>query len=728
MPDLLLELYSEEIPARMQARAATDLKKMVTDLLVDNGLVYEGAKEFSTPQRLVLCVAGIPVNSPTKVEERKGPRVDAPEQAIAGFLGAAGLNSIEDAQIKSDPKKGDYYVAVIEKSGQEAGKIISEIVPQVIRKFPWPKSMKWGSGNLRWIRPLHSVLCTFGPETEETQIIKFDLDGIPVGNVTFGHRFLNNGKIKVRRFSDYEEKLKKAFVILDPVQREDIILNDARELAFAQGLELVEDEELLHEVAGLVEYPIVLRGQFDESYLELPDEVIKTTIRKNQKCFVLRKVGSDKLANQFIMVSNLDAIDTGKAIVAGNERVISARLSDAQFFWNLDKSVRLADRSVELKKIVFHQQLGSVADRVKRITLLSRRLSLFTKSDVKKVERATNLVKNDLVTEMVKEFPELQGIMGSYYADVQGESAEVCNAIVDHYKPFGPNDKIPTEPVSVTVALADKLDILTGFWAIGEKPTSSKDPFALRRAALGIVSIILEKDWRVPLRKALGFSLDLHQLIADKAQSSKKDSSLRQNLTNGHDIKKESVSVNDKEEIVEDLLLFFAERLKVQLRERGGRYDYIDAVFTLAGQDDLVGIVKRIKALEQFLTTDDGTKLLAGYKRAVNIVNVEEKKDGIRIEDKPNRKLYCEVDEENLFKALSSIQPELNRTVESENYVQTMMTLGSLREPIDNFFENVMVNDDNPEIRLNRLKLLNQVREVMLEVADFSKISGETRE
>ena len=728
MPDLLLELYSEEIPARMQARAATDLKKMVTDLLVDNGLEYQGAKEFSTPQRLVLCVAGIPVNSPTKVEERKGPRVDAPEQAIAGFLGAAGLNSIEDAQIKSDPKKGDYYVAVIEKSGQEAGKIISEIVPQVIRKFPWPKSMKWGSGNLRWIRPLHSVLCTFGPETEETQIIKFDLDGLPVGNVTFGHRFLNNGKIKVRRFSDYEEKLRKAFVILDPVQRENIILNDARELAFAQGLELVEDEDLLHEVAGLVEYPVVLRGQFDESYLELPDEVIKTTIRKNQKCFVLRKVGSDKLANQFIMVSNLDAIDTGKAIVAGNERVISARLSDAQFFWNLDKSVRLADRSVELKKIVFHQQLGSVADRVKRITLLSRRLSLFTKSDVKKVERATNLVKNDLVTEMVKEFPELQGIMGSYYADVQGESAEVCNAIVDHYKPFGPNDKIPTEPVSVTVALADKLDILTGFWAIGEKPTSSKDPFALRRAALGIVSIILEKDWRVPLRKALGFSLDLHQLIADKAQSSKKDSSLRQNLTNGHDIKKESVSVNDKEEIVEDLLLFFAERLKVQLRERGGRYDYIDAVFTLAGQDDLVGIVKRIKALEQFLTTDDGTKLLAGYKRAVNIVNVEEKKDGIRIEDKPNRKLYCEVDEENLFKALSSIQPELNRTVESENYVQTMMTLGSLREPIDNFFENVMVNDDNPEIRLNRLKLLNQVREVMLEVADFSKISGETRE
>ena len=728
MPDLLLELYSEEIPARMQARAATDLKKMVTDLLVDNGLVYEGAKEFSTPQRLVLCVAGIPVNSPTKVEERKGPRVDAPEQAIAGFLGAAGLNSIEDAQIKSDPKKDDYYVAVIEKPGQEAGKIISEIVPQVIRKFPWPKSMKWGSGNLRWIRPLHSVLCTFGPETEETKIIKFDLDGIPVDNVTFGHRFLNSGKIEVRRFSDYEDKLKKAFVILDPVQRKDIILNDARELAFAQGLELVEDEELLHEVVGLVEYPIVLRGQFDESYLELPDEVIKTTIRKNQKCFVLRKTDSDKLANQFIMVSNLDAKDSGKAIVAGNERVISARLSDAQFFWNLDKSVRLADRSEGLKNIVFHEQLGSVADRVRRITQLSKELSKFIKSNTKQVERATNLIKNDLVTEMVKEFPELQGTMGSYYADVQGESAEVCNAIIDHYRPFGPNDKIPTEPVSVTVALADKFDILTGFWAIGEKPTSSKDPFALRRAALGIVSIILEKDWRIPLRKALGFSLNLHQLITDKAQSSKKDSSLQQNSTSGHDIKKEPVSVNDKKEIVEDLLLFFAERLKVQLRERGGRHDYIDAVFALAGQDDLVGIVKRIKALEQFLTTDDGTKLLAGYKRAVNIVNVEEKKDGIKIEGKPNSKLYCEVDEENLSKALSSILPELNHSVEIENYVQTMMTLGSLREPIDNFFENVMVNDYSPEIRLNRLKLLNQVREVMLEVADFSKISSETRE
>ena len=728
MPDLLLELYSEEIPARMQARAATDLKKMVTDLLVDNGLVYEGAKEFSTPQRLVLCVVGIPVNSPTKVEERKGPRVDAPEQAIAGFLGAAGLNSIEDAQIKSDPKKGDYYVAVIEKSGQEAGKIISEIVPQVIRKFPWPKSMKWGSGNLRWIRPLHSVLCTFGPETEETQIIKFDLDGIPVGNVTLGHRFLNNGKIKVRRFSDYEEKLKKAFVILDPVQREDIILNDARELAFAQGLELVEDEELLHEVAGLVEYPIVLRGQFDESYLELPDEVIKTTIRKNQKCFVLRKVDSDKLANQFIMVSNLDAIDTGKAIVAGHERVISARLSDAQFFWNLDKSVKLADRSEELKNIVFHEQLGSVADRVRRIAKLSKELSKFIKSNAKQVERATNLIKNDLVTEMVKEFPELQGIMGSYYADIQGESAEVCNAIRNHYKPLGPNDEVPNAPVSAIIALADKIDILTSFWNIDEKPTGSKDPYALRRAALGIVSIIIKNNLRIPLREVLISGL-VTKKILNTAELAHEEKSELQSISIEQMLELDDFKfVQSLREKCDNLVIFIKERLKVQLRENGGRFDYIEAVFALEGRFDIVGIVNRVNAIERFLITKDGKQLLAGFKRASNILQVEEKKDGIRIEGLPDDNLLTEQAEIELENQLYSVTQNINMTLKHENFGETMKTLGNLRKPIDNFFENVLVNDSNPEKRTNRLKILNQFREATLIVADFSKISGETIE
>ena len=702
MPDLLLELFSEEIPARMQTIAAADLKKLITDSLVNHGLKFEGAKEFSTPRRIALCVVGIPTSTPASVEERKGPRVDAPEQAINGFLGAAGLKSIKDAQIKSDPKKGDYYVAVTEKPSQETGEILLEFIPQVIRKFSWPKSMKWGTTKMQWVRPLHSVLCTFGPETEETQTIEFDLDGIPVGNSTQGHRFMSKGKLNIRRYSDYVEKLEKSYVILDPNRRRDIILHDARTLATAQGLELVEDEDLLQEVTGLVEWPVVLLGRFENSYLDLPDEVIKTTIRKNQKCFVLRKTDSKKLANQFVMVSNIDANDSGKAIIAGNERVISARLSDAQFFWNLDLKIPLESRLSDLKNVVFHEKLGTVADRVKRINQLAQILTKFTNADSKIVERSVNLIKNDLVTEMVKEFPELQGVMGSYYAQMQGEDKAVCDAIKDHYKPLGPNDKIPTDPVSITLALAEKFEILTGFWAIGEKPTGSKDPYALRRAALGIVAIILENNLRIPIREIVkaGFGL-FHQ-----------DSGLK----------------NSQNETVDDLMLFFIERLKVQLREKGGHFDYIDAVFALEGKDDLVDIVNRIEALEQFLTGEVGTKLLAGYKRAVNILQVEEKKDGITIEGQPVGSLNTEVAESILVSKLETVQSELNHLVKKEQYVQAMMVLGSLKEPIDEFFEGVLVNDENPKIRLNRLKILSQIRNVMVTVADFSKIAGESSE
>ena len=702
MPDLLLELFSEEIPARMQTIAAADLKKLITDSLVNHGLKFEGAKEFSTPRRIALCVVGIPISTPASVEERKGPRVDAPEQAINGFLGAAGLKSIKDAQIKSDPKKGDYYVAVTEKPSQETGEILLEFIPQVIRKFSWPKSMKWGTTKMQWVRPLHSVLCTFGPETEETQTIKFDLDDIPVGNSTQGHRFMSKGKFNIRRFSDYVEKLEKSCVILDPNRRKDIILHDARTLATAQGLELVEDEDLLQEVTGLVEWPVVLLGRFENSYLDLPDEVIKTTIRKNQKCFVLRKTDSKKLANQFVMVSNINANDSGKAIIAGNERVISARLADAQFFWNLDFKIPLESRLSDLKNIVFHEKLGTVADRVKRINQLAQILTKFTNADSKSVERSVNLIKNDLVTEMVKEFPELQGVMGSYYAQMQGEDKAVCDAIKDHYKPLGPNDKIPTDPVSITLALAEKFEILTGFWAIGEKPTGSKDPYALRRAALGIVAIILENNLRIPIREIAkaGFGL-FHQ-----------DSGLK----------------NGQNEIADDLMLFFIERLKVQLRERGGHFDYIDAVFALEGKDDLVDIVNRIEALEQFLTGEVGAKLLAGYKRAVNILQMEEKKDGITIEGQPVGSLNTEVAESILVNKLETVQSELNHLVKKEQYVQAMMVLGSLKEPIDEFFEGVLVNDENPKIRLNRLKILSQIRNVMVTVADFSKIAGESSE
>src|SRR5689334_23074830 len=505
MPDLLLEFLSEEIPARMQTRAAEDLRKLVTDRLVADGLTYEGARAFATPRRLALSIHGLPARKPDVREEKKGPRVGAPENAIAGFLKGAGLTSISQAKVQPD-KKGDFYIAVLDRPGRNAIDVIKDVLHATIATFPWPKSMRWGAqsakpGSLSWVRPLHSIVATFGPETEEPEIVPFDIDDIKGGDETRGHRFMAPGPIKVRHFEDYVAKLEKAKVVLDPARRAEMILTDAKNLAFAQGYELVEDEGLLAEVSGLVEWPVVLMGSFDKAFLSIPDEVIRATIRNNQKCFVLRDPQTAKLVNKFILVANEEAKDGGKAIVAGNERVIRARLSDAKFFYDTDLKTRLEARLPKFEQIVFHEKLGTQAERISRIVALAGHLAPIVGADVAKAERAAQLCKADLLTEVVGEFPELQGLMGRYYAEAQNEDEGVAHAVEDHYKPKGPDDLVPADPVSIAVALADKIDILVGFWAIDEKPTGSKDPYALRRAALGIIRIVIDNNLRLPLTK-----------------------------------------------------------------------------------------------------------------------------------------------------------------------------------------------------------------------------------
>src|SRR5436305_3791068 len=503
MPDLLLELFSEEIPARMQAKAADDLRRMVTDKLVAEGLVYEGAKAFATPRRLALTVHGIPARQPDLKTERRGPKIGAPDAAVQGFLKATGLASLDEAKIQSDPK-GDFYIALIEKPGRATIDVLAEILPVIVRTFPWPKSMRWGersakSGSLSWVRPLHSIIATFGPETEEPDVVKFSIDGIEAGQTTFGHRFMAPAAISVRRFEDYEAKLKAAKVVLDPQARKDIILADAKTLAQAQGFELVEDQVLLDEVSGLVEWPVALMGSFDQEFLSIPGEVIRATIRNNQKCFVVSDPKTGTLTNKFILTANIEASDGGKAIVAGNERVIRARLSDAKFFYETDLKTKLEDRLPKFENIAFHEKLGTQGERIKRIERFAAEIAPQVGADVEKAKRAAHLAKADLLTEVVGEFPELQGLMGKYYALAQGEDAAVAAASEDHYKPQGPNDRVPSDPVSVAVALADKIDTLVGFWAIVEEPTGGRDPYALRRATLGIIRLVLENDLRLKL-------------------------------------------------------------------------------------------------------------------------------------------------------------------------------------------------------------------------------------
>ncbi len=669
MPELLIELFSEEIPARMQAKAAEDLKAMITNGLVDAGLTYEGAQVHATPRRLVLSVEGLNTKAADMLEERKGPRTDAPKPAVTGFLKSTGLK-LEELTVQDD-KKGKFYIASIKKPGRAATDVVAELVPDVIRKFPWPKSMRWGSGQLRWVRQLLSIICTFDGE-----VVPFEIEGIPSGNTTLGHRFLSSKKIEVRRFEDYTQKLEKAHVIVDANARAETIRAEAKNLAFAQGLEMIEDEGLLKEVAGLVEWPVVLMGEFDKNFLSVPPEVIVTTIKNNQKCFALRDKNG-KLSNRYLLVSNMVATDGGKTIIAGNNKVIAARLSDAKFFWDQDRKTKLEDLLPKLDSITFHAKLGSQGERVKRIEALAGEIAKTIKADVEKTKLAARLAKADLVTGMVGEFPELQGLMGHYYALDQGQDKEVAEAVRDHYKPQGPSDTIPESKIGQAVALADKLDTLVGFWAIDEKPTGSKDPYALRRAALGVIRVILDKSLRLRMNKG-----------------------------------------------GEDLLAFFADRLKVYLRDQGARHDLIDAVFSLGGQDDLLMIVRRVEALSKFLDSDDGKNLLAGVKRASNILKIEEKKDNRSFNGLPNPQLLIQGEERDLHRAVSAAEANARKAVENEDFGTAMTAIAKLRGPVDAFFDKVTVNADDPSFRENRLKLLNRIRAATLAVADFSRIEG----
>ena len=670
MSELLIELFSEEIPARMQVKAAEDLRAAITNGLVEAGLTYDGARQHSTPRRLVLSIEGLAEKSADTVEERKGPKLDAPVAAIEGFVKTAGV-PLDQLAVQDDAKKGKFYVATIKKKGRATKDVVAELLPQVIRAFPWPKSMRWGSGTLRWVRPLHSIICTFDGE-----VVPLEVDGIHAGNTTRGHRFLSSDEITVKRFEDYDASLRAAYVIVDEQARLETIRHDARNLALAQGLALIEDEALLKETAGLVEWPVVLMGEFDAANLSVPPEVIITTIKNNQKCFCLKQADGT-LANKYILVSNQVAKDGGKEIIRGNNKVIAARLSDAKFFWDLDRKIPLADHLPKLDTITFHAKLGTQGERVKRIEALAGEIAKTIGADVEKSKLAARLCKADLVSGMVGEFPELQGQMGRYIALEQGIDAEVADALRDHYKPQGPSDSIPVSKIGMAVALADKLDTLVGFWAIDEKPTGSKDPYALRRAALGVIRIIIDKGLRVPLNKGGA-----------------------------------------------DLLAFFADRLKVYLKEKGMRHDLIDAVFSLGGQDDLLMVTRRVEALSYFLATDDGKNLLAGVKRANNILKIEEKKEGKPFSGRVEQNLLIKGEEKTLNREVDSAAALAHKAIEAHDYESAMKAIAKLRAPVDAFFEHVTVNDPDPNFRTNRLRLLNRIREAVSEVADFSKIEG----
>jgi glycyl-tRNA synthetase beta chain len=875
MPDLLIELRSEEIPARMQRKAAGDLRKLVTDGLVEAGLTYEGSQEYFTPRRLALDIRGLTARSRDVREERKGPSTRAPEAAIQGFLRSAGLTDVSQAVIQSDPKKGDFYVARIVKPGRAAEEIIAALMPQVIRTFPWPKEMRWGASSgpkgmrygrtegrggetLRWVRPLQSIVCTFGPETSDPVVVDFEVDGIRSGNITYGHRFHSPGAFTVRRFEDYAAKLEAAKVVIDAERRKQIILTDARNLAFASGLELVEDEGLLEEVAGLVEWPVVLMGEFEEDFLQIPAEVIRLTIRANQKCFVTRPAGhaassgpsghllpavemepaavsatsspqrgeggsrsepgeGGKLSNRFILTANIEARDGGAEIAHGNGKVVRARLSDALYFWKTDQGdlpdLALLGPSAEkfgldLKKpldqrmarldhlgVTFHAKLGTQGERVERIRRLARELAPIVGADPDLADRAAVLAKADLQTEVVGEFPELQGAMGRKYALLQGEDASVAAAVEEHYKPQGPSERVPTDPVSIAVALADKLDTLVGFWAIDEKPTGSKDPFALRRAALGVIRILVENGVRLGL-------LDSADHCGTTLNRQLEEREIAEKRKQGGDFVVARSVVGDGRWVDRDLLSFFHERLKVYLREKGARHDLIDAVLAApssgpsghllpAGEkkagatsatpsprrgeggsrsepgegalmpqptqpydvdyghsttppsalpgispsrgeigqsqaalnDDLLLVVSRVAALGIFLDTDDGKNLLAGTKRAANILAAEEKK-GTAVAGFVDPEKFREPAEQALFSAVNRAETEAGQAIERQDFSAAMLALSALREPVDLFFEKVLVNDEDAAVRANRLALLSRIRAATGQVADFSKIAG----
>ncbi|TMV12957.1 glycine--tRNA ligase subunit beta [Arenibacterium halophilum] len=685
MPDLLIELFSEEIPARMQTRAAEDLKKRMTDALVEAGLTYAGAASFSTPRRLVLTVGGLLAASPAQREERKGPRFDAPEKAIEGFLRGAGVT--REALIERDTPKGAVFFAVIDKPGRPAAEIVAEALEQVIRDFPWPKSMRWGSGSLRWVRPLHSILCILTDEAG-AEVVPLNIDGIPSGNTTRGHRFMAPDAFSVSSFEDYEAKLKRAHVTLSAQERADQIKSDAENLAFAAGLEVVEDAALLAEVAGLVEKPVVLMGDIGADFLTLPPEVLQTSMREHQKFFSVRNAKTGRI-EKFITVANRETADNGATILAGNQKVLAARLSDAKFFWENDLRVAKADINAwvqSLENVTFHNKLGSQAERISRIAALARELAPVTGADAEAADQAARLAKADLSSEMVYEFPELQGLMGRYYIESAGLPEDVAAVAQDHYSPLGPSDTVPTAPLSVTVALADKLDTLAGFWAIDEKPTGSKDPFALRRAALGVIRLVLEN----------GLALSLGEAIA-RANS-------------GAD--------------VADLTGFFHDRLKVYLRDQGIRHDIIDACIAMPGNDDLALLARRAQALSDVLKTEDGENLLQGFKRANNILSQAEAKDGVEYSFGADRKLARDPAEVALFDALDAAEARIAPALKAQDFAEAMAAMAALRGPVDGFFDAVMINDENDIVRRNRLNLLSQIRQTCTRVADLTKIEG----
>ncbi|MES0825251.1 glycine--tRNA ligase subunit beta [Ruegeria sp. SCP11] len=748
MPDLLIELFSEEIPARMQTRAGEDLKKRITDGLVEAGLTYAGAAALTTPRRLTLAIEGLLAESPTIREERKGPKVGAPDKAIEGFLRGAGLT--REQLEERDTPKGAVYFATIEKAGRPAAEIVAEVLEATIRNFPWPKSMRWGSGLMRWVRPLHSILCILSDEAG-AQVVPLEVEGIKAGDTTAGHRFMAPDRFSVTSFDDYAAKLKRAFVVLNPADRAEHIWNDAQNMAFAAGLEVVEDKGLLAEVAGLVEWPVVLMGQIDEEFLELPPEVLQTSMKEHQKFFSVRNPKTGRI-ERFITVANRETTDNGATILAGNQKVLSARLADAKFFWENDLRVAKSDIAQwtrALENVTFHNKLGTQAERIDRIAALARELAPVTGADADQAEKAARLAKADLSSEMVYEFPELQGLMGRYYIEAAGEDTAVAAVAQEHYSPLGPSDDVPTAPLSVTVALADKLDTLTGFWAIDEKPTGSKDPFALRRAALGVIRLVLENDLRAPW--ATGFVVGGRRAMADmlKVASKSLETSLNlptleaMGILSDENVLSELVATSreaadlmdtgfgngvppqewEKERAL-DLLSFFHDRLKVFLRDEGIRHDIIDACIAMDGNDDLNLLVKRARALNAVIATEDGENLVQGFKRANNILTQAEEKDGVEYSYGADVK-FAETDSERaLFAALEQAQGEIEPALKAEDFPKAMATMAGLRGPVDAFFDEVQVNTDNDILRRNRLNLLSQIRQVCSSVADLSKIEG----
>jgi glycyl-tRNA synthetase beta chain len=757
MPDLLIELFSEEIPARMQKRAAEDLQKLVTNGLVEAGLTYAHAAAFSTPRRLALALEGMLDASPKTVEERKGPKADAPEKAIDGFLRGAGLT--RDQLEERDTPKGKILFARIEKPGRPAADIVAEVLEQMIRTFPWPKSMRWGAGSLKWVRPLHSIICLISDESG-AEVVPLDVDGIIAGNTTRGHRFMAPDVITVTGFEDYEAKLKRSHVVLNAQERAETIWHDATNAAFASGMEVVEDAGLLAEVAGLVEYPVVLMGPIADAFLDLPPEVLQTSMREHQKFFSVKNPKTGRI-EKFITVANRTTADEGATILAGNEKVLSARLSDAKFFWENDLRVATSDAGMatwveNLRNVTFHNKLGTQAELIDRMAVLAREIAPTVGADPDEAEQAARVAKADLSSEMVYEFPELQGLMGSYYAKAAGHSDAIAAAAKEHYAPLGPSDDVPTAPVSVAVALAEKIDKLTGFWAIDEKPTGSKDPFALRRAALGVIRILVEND--VQSTSFMGIVSNAYLSLTgqymrsgilfadvdtgneyDTPEGGKAPQTLSRIIDNDADFQNALkrgdplfVTINYPKPFIllplsdlrADLLAFLHDRLKVYLKDQGVRHDIIDACIAMEGNDDLTLLVKRATALSETLKTDDGENLIQGFKRANNILTQAEDADGVEYSYGADIKFAENDAEKALFAALDAAEAQIKPAMEQQDFTTAMSAMAALRGPIDAFFDAVQVNSDNSLVRRNRLNLLSRIRSICAGVADLTKLDG----